>query len=57
MWFAIWAWGIFAYNMGVHDGQPDCHEDEVYAVQHDPNPTHGLTWACVNVEEWDASHR
>lgn len=34
------------------DGDPGCHEDEVYAVQIDTDPTHGLTWECENVEDY-----
>ena len=40
------------YAMGVQDGQPNCMEDEVYAVQIDTNPSHGLTWACENSLEY-----
>lgn len=31
---------------------PPCHEDEVWAVQIDTDPTHDLTWACENSEDY-----
>ena len=34
------------------DGEPNCYEDEVYAIQIDTSPNHGLTWACENIERF-----
>lgn len=40
---------VGAYALGAATGSsPGCYEDEVYAVQIDTNPNHGLTWACEN---------
>ena len=50
---AGFALSLYSYNMGQHN--PPCMEDEVYAVQIDTNPSHGLTWACENIEEFKAS--
>jgi hypothetical protein len=34
-----------------------CQEDEVVAPAIDPDPNHGLTWACVNAEQYQAGER
>jgi hypothetical protein len=36
--------------MGHSQVDPGCQEDEVYAVQRDTNPAHGLTWACESAD-------
>ncbi len=28
-----------------------CYEDEAYVVAHDPDPSHGLTWECVALDD------
>lgn len=40
---SLWASFLIGYNIG----SPQCYEDEVYAVQEDHDPSHGLKWACV----------
>ena len=45
---------LLGYAIGHTSNTPRCMEDEVYAVQIDTNPAHGLTWACENVEEFNA---
>lgn len=35
---------MYAYEQGQKN--PPCFEDEVYKVQLDTNPAHGLTWKC-----------
>lgn len=37
------------------DSRPRCQEDEILAVRVDHNPAHGLTWECVNAEQYVAS--
>ena len=41
------------FATGYEYGQkhPGCMEDEVLAVQHDPSPSHGLTWACEGLDD------
>lgn len=34
-----------------------CQEDEVVAPAIDPDPNHGLTWACINAEQYQAGER
>lgn len=46
------ALSLYAYHVGQNN--LPCMEDEIYAVQIDTNPAHGLTWACENVEEFVA---
>ncbi len=46
--------GIMGHRWAELDRPPECHEDEVRAVQHDPDPAHGLTWACENAEDYVA---
>lgn len=31
---------------------PGCFEDEVFAVQIDHDPTHGLTWRCESIDDF-----
>lgn len=38
-------------SWGTLDYVP-CQEDEVVAVKLDPDPTHRLTWECVNAEAY-----
>lgn len=36
---------------------PRCYEDEVYAVQIDHNPKHGLTWRCESTDHFIERNR
>ena len=53
--FGLVVAGTFAFGVwaGYGKGQqhPPCLEDEVMAVQHDPDPSHGLTWACEGLDD------
>lgn len=33
-----------------------CEEDELAAPVHNPDPSHGLTWQCVHVEDIATVH-
>jgi hypothetical protein len=41
-------WTVDNYRQA---SDPGCHEDEAAVVAHDPDPSHGLTWICVSLEE------
>lgn len=36
----------------VESTAPQCHEDEASVVAPDPDPTHGLTWVCVVLDDF-----
>lgn len=31
---------------------PGCMEDQAAVVGYDPDPSHGLTWICVTLDDW-----
>lgn len=58
VWFTsgiVWGFVIGHHNVDQvtpHIYEPPCEEDEVMAVKIDHNPAHGLTWECVNAEQY-----